>query len=117
MLHFLKSNTLRFARHSVLKPSLTVHCSLVSRYGSFLKILKQDSLNDLTLLMKHIKLFLSSQRVKATSDLSILFKNNQSTFQKGTILKDSLGLLYQSAAISDLSKLGVWVFKCVLWYV
>ncbi|XP_075893672.1 protein broad-minded isoform X1 [Nelusetta ayraudi] len=39
------------------------------RYGSFLKLLKQDSAVELALLMKHIKLFLSTQRVKATSDL------------------------------------------------
>ncbi|KAI3364478.1 hypothetical protein L3Q82_011270 [Scortum barcoo] len=44
------------------------------RYGSYLKLLKEDAGNDLTLLMKHIKIFLSTQRVKTASELSILYK-------------------------------------------
>lgn len=56
--------------------SLNLHCFCsVSRYGSSLKLLKQDSVSELTLLMKHIKLFLSAQRVKASSDLRILYRN------------------------------------------
>ncbi|KAM8725656.1 protein broad-minded isoform 4-T4 [Acanthopagrus schlegelii] len=39
------------------------------RYGSFLKLLKEDAVNDLTLLMKHVKIFLSTQRVKTASEL------------------------------------------------
>ncbi|KAF7658921.1 hypothetical protein LDENG_00005950 [Lucifuga dentata] len=42
------------------------------RYGSYLKILKEDAVQDLTLLMKHVKLFLSSQRAQTTSELTIL---------------------------------------------
>ncbi|XP_041832439.1 protein broad-minded isoform X2 [Melanotaenia boesemani] len=36
------------------------------RYGVYLKLLKEDATNDLMLLMKHIKIFLSSQRVKTS---------------------------------------------------
>uniref|UniRef100_A0A8C4ECP3 Protein broad-minded n=1 Tax=Dicentrarchus labrax TaxID=13489 RepID=A0A8C4ECP3_DICLA len=43
--------------------------SFVSRYGSYLKLLKEDAVNDLTQLMKHVKIFLSTQRVKTTSEL------------------------------------------------
>uniref|UniRef100_A0A8C4E6H2 Protein broad-minded n=1 Tax=Dicentrarchus labrax TaxID=13489 RepID=A0A8C4E6H2_DICLA len=39
------------------------------RYGSYLKLLKEDAVNDLTQLMKHVKIFLSTQRVKTTSEL------------------------------------------------
>ncbi|XP_034755563.1 protein broad-minded isoform X2 [Etheostoma cragini] len=39
------------------------------RYGSYLKLLTEDAGNDLTLLMKHIKIFLSTQRVKTASGL------------------------------------------------
>lgn len=39
------------------------------RYGCYLKLLRDDSVNDLTLLMKHLKVFLWSQRVEATSRL------------------------------------------------
>nr|XP_033504941.1 protein broad-minded isoform X2 [Epinephelus lanceolatus] len=42
------------------------------RYGSYLKLLTEDAVNDLTLLMKHIKIFLSTQRVKTASDLITL---------------------------------------------
>ncbi|XP_045917373.1 protein broad-minded [Micropterus dolomieu] len=38
-------------------------------YGSYLKLLKEDAVNDLTLLMKHIKIFLFTQRVKTASEL------------------------------------------------
>uniref|UniRef100_UPI0037E99F39 protein broad-minded n=1 Tax=Semicossyphus pulcher TaxID=241346 RepID=UPI0037E99F39 len=39
------------------------------RYGSFLKLLKEDAVSELTLLMRHMKIFLSSQRVKTSSEL------------------------------------------------
>ncbi|XP_034555968.1 protein broad-minded isoform X2 [Notolabrus celidotus] len=39
------------------------------RYGSFLKLLKEDAENNLTLLMKHMKIFLSTQRVETSSEL------------------------------------------------
>ncbi|XP_032398929.1 protein broad-minded isoform X1 [Etheostoma spectabile] len=39
------------------------------RYGSYLKLLTEDAGNELTLLMKHIKIFLSTQRVKTASEL------------------------------------------------
>ncbi|XP_061563025.1 protein broad-minded isoform X2 [Cololabis saira] len=39
------------------------------RYGSYLKLLKEDATNDLALLMKHINIFLSTQRVNAPSAL------------------------------------------------
>ncbi|XP_054474046.1 protein broad-minded [Anoplopoma fimbria] len=39
------------------------------RYGSYLKLLTEDAVNDLTLLMKHIKIVLSKQRVKPASEL------------------------------------------------
>lgn len=42
------------------------------RYGSCLKLLQEDAVDDLTLLMKHVKVFLSTQRVGTTSQLSIL---------------------------------------------
>lgn len=42
------------------------------RYGSYLKVLKDDAVRDLTLLMKHMKVFLSTQRVKPTSRLITL---------------------------------------------
>ncbi|XP_068198056.1 protein broad-minded isoform X2 [Antennarius striatus] len=39
------------------------------RYGSHLQLLKGDAVNDLPLLLKHIKLFLSTQTVKVASEL------------------------------------------------
>ncbi|KAK7940122.1 hypothetical protein WMY93_003448 [Mugilogobius chulae] len=42
------------------------------RYGRYLKLLGDESVADLTLLMKHIKVFLCSQRVKTTSRLICL---------------------------------------------
>ncbi|KAJ0026787.1 hypothetical protein NQD34_017787 [Periophthalmus magnuspinnatus] len=42
------------------------------RYGCFLKLLRDDAGADLTLLMKHMKVFLSSHRVKSTSRLICL---------------------------------------------
>ncbi|CAJ1077981.1 protein broad-minded isoform X2 [Xyrichtys novacula] len=39
------------------------------RYGGFLKLLKEGAVNNLTLLMRHIRIFLSTQRVKTSSEL------------------------------------------------
>ncbi|XP_070782053.1 protein broad-minded [Enoplosus armatus] len=39
------------------------------RYGSYLRLLKEEAVDDLTLLMKHLKIFLSTQRVKTASEL------------------------------------------------
>ncbi|KAF3703043.1 Protein broad-minded TBC1 domain family member 32 [Channa argus] len=39
------------------------------RYGSYLKILKDDAVHGLMLLMKHVKIFLSTQAVKTSSEL------------------------------------------------
>lgn len=49
--------------------------SFINRYGNYLKLLKDDALHDLTLLMKHMKTFLSTQRIKSSSQLSILLKD------------------------------------------
>ncbi|KAM9354123.1 protein broad-minded [Pholidichthys leucotaenia] len=53
----------------VLSPveQLGIHTCL--RYGCYLKILKEDAVSDLTLLMKHIKTFLSTQRIQISSAL------------------------------------------------
>ena len=50
--------------------------SLIHRYGSYLRLLKDDAVQDLTLLMKHIKVFLSSLRVKTSSELGILSRDH-----------------------------------------
>ncbi|KAK5852652.1 hypothetical protein PBY51_006503 [Eleginops maclovinus] len=39
------------------------------RYGSYLRLLTEDAVSDLTLLMKNIKTFLSTQRIKTASQL------------------------------------------------
>ncbi|KAM4712468.1 protein broad-minded isoform 2-T2 [Anableps anableps] len=39
------------------------------RYGCYLQILQEDAVSDLELLMKHVKAFLSTQRVKTSSTL------------------------------------------------
>ncbi|XP_059368287.1 protein broad-minded isoform X2 [Carassius carassius] len=60
--------------HSVKTRSLSsveqlgVEISL--RYGKFLKLLREDSEQDLCLLLKHCQEFLSQQRVSVTSELS-----------------------------------------------
>uniref|UniRef100_A0A3Q3B1D3 Protein broad-minded n=1 Tax=Kryptolebias marmoratus TaxID=37003 RepID=A0A3Q3B1D3_KRYMA len=41
------------------------------RYGCFLKLLPEDAKNELVLLTKHIKTFLSSQRITSSSQLSL----------------------------------------------
>uniref|UniRef100_A0A671QM44 Protein broad-minded n=1 Tax=Sinocyclocheilus anshuiensis TaxID=1608454 RepID=A0A671QM44_9TELE len=45
-------------------------CVCVCRYGKFLKLLREDSEQDLCLLLKHCQEFLSQQRVSVTSELS-----------------------------------------------
>ncbi|XP_026196456.1 protein broad-minded [Anabas testudineus] len=39
------------------------------RYGNYLKLLKDDAVHNMTVLMKHVKIFLSTQRVKTSSEL------------------------------------------------
>ncbi|XP_005461430.1 protein broad-minded isoform X1 [Oreochromis niloticus] len=39
------------------------------KYGIYLRLLKEEAANDLALLMKHVKIFLSAQRVKTSSEL------------------------------------------------
>ncbi|XP_029318719.1 LOW QUALITY PROTEIN: protein broad-minded [Cottoperca gobio] len=39
------------------------------RYGSYLQLLTEDAVNELTRLTKHLKIFLSTQRVKTASEL------------------------------------------------
>ncbi|XP_053193388.1 protein broad-minded [Scomber japonicus] len=41
-----------------------------AQYGCFLKLLTDDAAADLTLLMKHMKMFLSTQRVQTSSQLT-----------------------------------------------
>lgn len=55
-----------------LKMDVVSVLSLIFRYGGNLKLLREDAANELLLLMKHIKIFLSTQRVKTASELSIL---------------------------------------------
>uniref|UniRef100_A0A4W6ES69 Protein broad-minded n=1 Tax=Lates calcarifer TaxID=8187 RepID=A0A4W6ES69_LATCA len=69
---FLLAQTLRsvhFWHHLQTQRATRAGWRSVGRYGSYLKLLKDDALHNLTLLMKHIKIFLSSQRVKTSSEL------------------------------------------------
>uniref|UniRef100_A0A3Q1J5H0 Protein broad-minded n=1 Tax=Anabas testudineus TaxID=64144 RepID=A0A3Q1J5H0_ANATE len=43
--------------------------SFIYRYGNYLKLLKDDAVHNMTVLMKHVKIFLSTQRVKTSSEL------------------------------------------------
>ncbi|XP_051731318.1 protein broad-minded isoform X1 [Ctenopharyngodon idella] len=60
--------------HSVKTRSLSsveqLGVGISLRYGKFLKLLREDSEQDLCLLLKHCQEFLSQQRVKVTSELS-----------------------------------------------
>ncbi|XP_039980895.1 protein broad-minded isoform X2 [Xiphias gladius] len=56
-------------KSAVLSPLEQLGINTCLRYGSYLKLLKDDAVHDLTLLMKHIKFFLSSLRVKTSSEL------------------------------------------------
>uniref|UniRef100_A0A3B4H5J8 Protein broad-minded n=1 Tax=Pundamilia nyererei TaxID=303518 RepID=A0A3B4H5J8_9CICH len=47
-----------------------IHFIYIHRYGIYLGLLKEEAANDLALLMKHVKIFLSTQRVKTSSELS-----------------------------------------------
>ncbi|XP_040920473.1 protein broad-minded isoform X3 [Toxotes jaculatrix] len=59
----------RSVKSAVLSSVEQLGINICLRYGSYLKLLKDDAVHDLTLLMKHIKIFLSSQRVKTSSEL------------------------------------------------
>uniref|UniRef100_A0A8C2BN24 Protein broad-minded n=1 Tax=Cyprinus carpio TaxID=7962 RepID=A0A8C2BN24_CYPCA len=52
-----------------LDPTLYM-CYVIFSYGKFLKLLREDSEQDLCLLLKHCQEFLSQQRVSVTSELS-----------------------------------------------
>ncbi|XP_022626071.1 protein broad-minded [Seriola dumerili] len=56
-------------KSTVLSPVEQLGINICLRYGSYLKLLKDNAVQDLTLLMKHIKIFLSSQRVQTSSEL------------------------------------------------
>nr|XP_020471046.1 protein broad-minded isoform X2 [Monopterus albus] len=56
-------------RSTVLSSVEQLGINTCLRYGSYLSLLKDDAVHDLTLLMKHVKIFLSTQRVKNSSDL------------------------------------------------
>ncbi|TMS11937.1 Protein broad-minded, partial [Larimichthys crocea] len=57
------------AKSAALSSVEQLGISTCFRYGSYLKLLKEDAANELTLLMKHVKIFLSTQRVKTSSQL------------------------------------------------
>lgn len=42
------------------------------RYGSYLRLLREDAVSDLTLLLKQVKAFLRTQRIQPASHLRIL---------------------------------------------
>ncbi|TRY89901.1 hypothetical protein DNTS_034232 [Danionella cerebrum] len=62
--------------HSVKTRSLTsveqIGVGISLRYGKFLKLLREDSEQDLCLLLKHCQEFLSQQQVKVPCDICIL---------------------------------------------
>uniref|UniRef100_A0A3P9BDK7 Protein broad-minded n=1 Tax=Maylandia zebra TaxID=106582 RepID=A0A3P9BDK7_9CICH len=47
-----------------------IHFIYIHRYGIYLGLLKEEAANDLALLIKHVKIFLSTQRVETSSELS-----------------------------------------------
>uniref|UniRef100_A0A1A8IJY9 Protein broad-minded n=1 Tax=Nothobranchius kuhntae TaxID=321403 RepID=A0A1A8IJY9_NOTKU len=53
----------------VLSPVELLGIDVCVRYGCYLELLKADATKDLTLLMKHIKTFLSTQRITSSSPL------------------------------------------------
>ncbi|XP_041660694.1 protein broad-minded [Cheilinus undulatus] len=57
------------AKSAVLSSVEQLGVNTCLRYGSFLKLLKDDAVNNLTLLMKQIRIFLSTQRIKPSSEL------------------------------------------------
>ncbi|XP_008287243.1 protein broad-minded [Stegastes partitus] len=56
-------------KSAVLSSVEQLGINICLRYGSYLQLLKEDAVDDLTLLMKHIKIFLSTQRAKTSSEL------------------------------------------------
>ncbi|XP_044232280.1 protein broad-minded isoform X3 [Thunnus albacares] len=56
-------------KSAVLSSVEQLGINICLRYGNYLKLLKEDAADDLMLLMKHIKIFLSTQRVKTSSVL------------------------------------------------
>uniref|UniRef100_A0A4W4ES49 Protein broad-minded n=1 Tax=Electrophorus electricus TaxID=8005 RepID=A0A4W4ES49_ELEEL len=60
-----------FSSATALHTSTEV-CMSLARYGLFLKLLKEDSEQDLCNLLRHTQEFLSQQRLKLQSDLRIL---------------------------------------------
>lgn len=53
-----------------------IHFIYIHRYGIYLGLLKEEAANDLALLIKHVKIFLSTQRVETSSELSILYRDH-----------------------------------------
>ncbi|XP_076612190.1 protein broad-minded isoform X3 [Chaetodon auriga] len=56
-------------RSAVLSPVEQLGINTCLRYGGSLSLLKEDAEDELTLLMKHVKIFLSTQRVQTSSEL------------------------------------------------
>lgn len=71
------------------------------RYGRFLKILTDDSAQDLNLLMKHLKVFLSTHRVKSSPPqlriLSVNCKPNRDLCLKVYFLYSNSCTLFQNS--------------------
>ncbi|KAK1795615.1 hypothetical protein P4O66_001110 [Electrophorus voltai] len=63
------------------------------RYGLFLKLLKEDSEQDLCNLLRHTQEFLSQQRLKLQSDLRILCASHQSKNQGQSLVACSCQIL------------------------
>ncbi|XP_028254205.1 protein broad-minded [Parambassis ranga] len=57
------------ARNAALSSVEQLGINTCVTYGCHLKLVKEDAVKDLALLMKHLKIFLSTQRVKTTSEL------------------------------------------------
>ncbi|XP_029903303.1 protein broad-minded [Myripristis murdjan] len=62
----------RSVKNAVLPPIQQLGVCICLRYGSYLKLLKEDAVQDLTQLLKHIELFLSTQRANSASELTTL---------------------------------------------
>uniref|UniRef100_A0A1A7WNH0 Protein broad-minded n=1 Tax=Iconisemion striatum TaxID=60296 RepID=A0A1A7WNH0_9TELE len=57
----------------VLSPVELLGVDICVRYGCYLQLLKEDAMKDLILLMKHVKTFLSTQRITSSSSSPPLF--------------------------------------------
>ncbi|XP_061900849.1 protein broad-minded isoform X1 [Entelurus aequoreus] len=55
----------------VLSPVENLGMNICLRYGHVLQLLQEDAASSLTLLMKHVKIFLSRQRVQTSSELLV----------------------------------------------